>query len=69
MMSEVESIIKKINEADEVEIMEFDFEPCFKLMREMEAKQEKILKEILSFIDEGCDELLIRRIWERALRA
>jgi len=35
-MSKVEAIIKAIEEADEIEIMEFDFEPCFKLMREME---------------------------------
>lgn len=36
-MSKVEKIIKEISEADDVEIMEFDFKPCFALMREMEA--------------------------------
>jgi len=35
-MSNVERIIEKIEQADEVEIMEFDFDPCFRLMREME---------------------------------
>lgn len=30
---------------------------------------EKQLKSILMFIDEGVDELLVRRIWERALRS
>ena len=35
-----------------------------------ETKREAQLTAILSFIDEGgCDELLIRRIWERAMRA
>ena len=34
-----------------------------------ETKKEAQLTAILSFIDEGCDELLIRRIWERAMRA
>ncbi|MNP89127.1 hypothetical protein D3C85_15280 [compost metagenome] len=32
------------------------------------SQKEMQLKSILSFIDEGCDELLIRRIWERAMR-
>lgn len=31
-------------------------------------KQKVMLEAILSFIDEGVDELLIRRVWERALR-
>ena len=38
----------------------------------MEAQKNKeavMLSAILSFIDEGEDELLVRRIWERALRA
>lgn len=38
MVNKVEAIIKEIQEADEMEILEFDFEPCFKLMREMENK-------------------------------
>lgn len=36
-MSKVEKFINEISEADEVAIMEFDFKPCFALMREMEA--------------------------------
>jgi hypothetical protein len=33
------------------------------------AQNERQLAAILSYIDEGVDELLVRRIWERALRA
>ena len=36
-MSKVEKIINEISAAGEVEIMEFDFKPCFDLMRQMEA--------------------------------
>lgn len=36
-MSKAEEIIGSINNACEVEIMEFDFDPCFDLMRKMEA--------------------------------
>ena len=32
----VETIIKEIENADEIEILEFDFSECFKIMREME---------------------------------
>ncbi len=45
-MSKVESIIKKINDADEVEILEFDFEPCFKLMREMEKAMNTFVERV-----------------------
>lgn len=45
------------------------WESCLKAHNEALSKQERQLEAILSFLDEGCDELLIRRIWERALRA
>lgn len=34
-MLDIEEIIKKIEDADEVEIMEFDFDDAFTAMREM----------------------------------
>ena len=37
-MSKAEKIISEIEEADEVEIMEFDFDACFTYMREMERQ-------------------------------
>ena len=36
-MSKAEQIIKTIEEADEIEIMEFDFDPCFEYLRKMES--------------------------------
>jgi len=36
-MTKVDSIIEQIEQADESEIMEFNFDPCFKLMKEMEG--------------------------------
>ncbi len=42
-MSEVEEIIKSIEDADEIEILGFDFEPCFHRLRKME----EILKELI----------------------
>ena len=45
-MNEVEEIIKKIIDADECEIMEFDFDPCFQLMRDMEARIAELEKKI-----------------------
>ena len=35
-MIEVEEIIKSIQDADEIEIPEFDFDPCFHRLRKME---------------------------------
>ncbi len=42
MNSKAEGIIKKIQEADEIEIMEFDFDPCFEYLRKMEAALREI---------------------------
>ena len=42
-MSKAEEIIKAIDEADEVEIMEFDFDPCFEYLREMESALKEIV--------------------------
>lgn len=55
-MSEVEEIIKNIEHADEIEILEFDFDPCFQLMREMESALNKC-KETFDFFRmvRGCD--------------
>ena len=39
--SKAEKIIAKINEADEVEIMEFDFDECFTYLRELETLKAK----------------------------
>ena len=36
-MSKSEQIIKSIEDADEIEILEFDFEPCFHRLRNMET--------------------------------
>lgn len=46
-MSEVEEIIKSIQDADEIEILEFDFEPCFHRLRKME----EVLKELISMYE------------------
>ena len=35
-MSNVEKIIEEIEQADDIEIVEYDFQPCFRLMQEME---------------------------------
>jgi hypothetical protein len=48
-MSVVEEIIEDIEQADEVEIMEFDFDPCFRLMRDMEAA----MKTFVERVDKG----------------
>ena len=55
-MSEVTRIIERIEQADECEIMEFDFEPCFELMKEMETAL-KICKNTFDFFRKvrGCD--------------
>lgn len=45
-MSQVEKIIKGIEQADEIEIMEYDFEPCFRLMREMEDAMTTFVKRV-----------------------
>ena len=51
-VSNVETIIQNIEQADEVEILEFDFDPCFRLMREMEEAMN-------TFVDR-CEEGSIR---------
>jgi predicted methyltransferase len=38
---DIEDIIKKICEADEVEIMEFDFSYCFEALREYKKLREQ----------------------------
>lgn len=48
-MSNVEQIIANIEQADEVEIMEFNFDPCFRLMREMEDA----MKEFVDRVNRG----------------
>lgn len=45
-MSKVEKFINEISEADEVEIMEFDFKPCFDLMRNMEAAMKTFVERV-----------------------
>lgn len=53
-MSKVEKIINEISKADEVEIMEFDFKPCFAMMREMETvikKAKNVLQDNLKAWD------------------
>ncbi|WP_422134986.1 hypothetical protein [Endozoicomonas sp. ALD040] len=50
-MSKAEELIKQIEEADEIEILEFDFDPCFAYMREMESA----LKEITARFQEKLD--------------
>jgi len=45
------------------------WECCVNQYRDAVEKQELQLHAILTFIDEGVDELLVRRIWERAMRA
>jgi len=55
-MLDVELIIKKIEEADEVEIMEYDFNECFTALREMHHAL-SVCKETFDFFREvrGCD--------------
>jgi len=36
-LSKVEAMIEKIESASKMEILDFDFEPCFQLLRELEA--------------------------------
>lgn len=48
-MSKAEEIIGSINNASEVEIMEFDFDPCFDYLREMESA----MKLLVDRVDKG----------------
>jgi hypothetical protein len=48
-MSIAEEIIEQIEQADEIEILEFDFEPCFKIMRDMESA----MKTFIDRVDKG----------------
>jgi len=45
-MSNVEEIVERIEQADIEEILEFDFEPCFRLMREMEAAMTNFVERV-----------------------
>ena len=51
-MSDVEDIISAIENADEVEIMEFNFNPCFNKLRSLEQELEAAKAEIKSNISE-----------------
>jgi hypothetical protein len=57
-MSELENIIKAIDEADEVEIMEFDFKPCFKLMRELEQERDQLKDDLKTEYNDLEDSLV-----------
>ncbi len=41
-LTEVEKIIASINDADEIEIMEFDFDPCFSLLKALEQANKEL---------------------------
>ena len=43
-MNDAEVIIKSILDADEIEILEFDFEPCFTLLRRLHYENDKLRK-------------------------
>ncbi len=43
-MSKAEKIIESINNASEVEIMEYDFDDCFTYLREMENRIKNLMK-------------------------
>lgn len=51
MIIDVEKIITKIQEADEIEIMEFDFDECFTALREMKYELEKTNKQLSQYKD------------------
>jgi len=51
----VEEIISKISSADEIEIMEFDFNDCFTALREMEFKITEQQKELEFYRKQALD--------------
>ena len=45
-MSSVARVIKEIEHADEMEMIEYDFTECFELMRKMEAAMVTFVKRV-----------------------
>jgi len=59
-MSKAEELITQIVCADECEIMEFDFDPIFVYLMELESALQEIA-------DNPCIELVTRKIAQKAL--